>query len=100
MSGRMIFHPAEPYAALTDVEVERVSIGRFVDGPISNRQDGDTTVISVIEEVATVEVRLKLVEEVRITRLTTISRMVDTVTLRRQEVVIDRDPALEEDSGV
>ncbi|CAO3403382.1 DUF2382 domain-containing protein [Azospirillum palustre] len=100
MSGRMIFHPAEPYAALTDVEVERVPIGRFVDGPIPNRQDGDTTVISVIEEVATVEVRLKLVEEVRITRRTTISRMTDTVTLRRQEVVIDRDPALEEDSGV
>lgn len=86
--------------SMETLEVERVPIGRFVDGPIPDRQDGDTTVISVIEEVATVEVRLKLVEEVRITRRTTIGRMTDTVTLRRQEVVIDRDPALEEDSEV
>lgn len=86
--------------SMETLEVERVPIGRFVDGPIPDRQDGDTTVISVIEEVATVEVRLKLVEEVRITRRTTVGRMADTVTLRRQEVVIDRDPALEEDSEV
>lgn len=83
--------------SMETLEVERVPIGRFVDGPIPDRQDGDTTVISVIEEVATVEIRLKLVEEVRITRRTTIGRMADTVTLRRQEVVIDREPALEAD---
>lgn len=78
------------------LEVERVPIGRFVDGPISDRQDGDTTVISVIEEVAVVEVRLKLVEEVRITRRTESRKMTDHVTLRRQDVVIDRDPAPED----
>lgn len=78
------------------LEVERVPIGRFVDGPIPDRQDGDTTVISVIEEVAVVEVRLKLVEEVRITRRTESRKMTDHVTLRRQDVVIDRDPAPED----
>ncbi|WP_377805771.1 YsnF/AvaK domain-containing protein [Azospirillum sp. A29] len=75
------------------LKVERVPIGRFVDGPIPDRQDGDTTVISVIEEVAVVEVRLKLVEEVRITRRTESRRMTEHVTLRRQDVVIDQDPA-------
>ncbi|MCM8735473.1 YsnF/AvaK domain-containing protein [Azospirillum sp. A1-3] len=85
--------PVETDLSVETLEVERVPIGRFVDGPIPNRQDGDTTVISVIEEVAIVEVRLKLVEEVRITRRTESRRMTEHVTLRRQDVVIDQDPA-------
>lgn len=84
--------PIEADLSVETLEVERVPVGRFVDGPIPDRQDGDTTVISVIEEVATVAVRLKLVEEVRITRRTTSRKMTDHVTVRRQEVVVDQDP--------
>ncbi|SMF89303.1 protein of unknown function [Azospirillum oryzae] len=84
--------PVEADLSVEKLEVERVAVGRFVDGPIPDRQDGDTTVISVIEEVATVEVRLRLVEEVRITRRTTSRKMIDHVTVRRQEVVVDQDP--------
>lgn len=84
--------PVEADLSMETLEVERVAVGRFVDGPIPDRQDGDTTVISVIEEVATVEVRLRLVEEVRITRRTTSRKMIDHVTVRRQEVVVDQDP--------
>ncbi|PWC59046.1 hypothetical protein TSH7_17630 [Azospirillum sp. TSH7] len=84
--------PVETDLSVETLEVERVAVGRFVDGPIPDRQDGDTTVISVIEEVAVVEVRLKLVEEVRITRRTTSRKMIDHVTVRRQEVVVDQDP--------
>ncbi|WP_434625358.1 DUF2382 domain-containing protein [Azospirillum sp. B2RO_4] len=87
--------PVETDLSVETLEVERVPIGRFVDGPIADRQDGDTTVISVIEEVAVVEVRLKLVEEVRITRRTTSRKMTDHVTVRRQEVIIDQDPSLD-----
>ncbi|PWC53356.1 DUF2382 domain-containing protein [Azospirillum sp. TSA6c] len=85
--------PVEVDLSVETLEVERVPIGRFVEGPIPDRQDGDTTVISVIEEVATLEVRLKLVEEVRITRRTTSRTMTDHVTVRRQEVVIEQDPS-------
>ncbi|WP_042696569.1 YsnF/AvaK domain-containing protein [Azospirillum sp. B506] len=81
--------------SMETLEVERVPIGRFVDAPIPRRQDGDTTVISVIEEVATVEVRLKLVGEVRITRRTASGKRPDHVTLRRQEVVIEQRPSLD-----
>jgi len=87
--------PVEADLSVETLEVERIPIGRFVDGPIPDRQDGDTTVISVIEEVAVVEVRLKLVEEVRITRRTTSRKMTDHVTVRRQEVVIDQDPSVD-----
>ncbi|QCG94381.1 DUF2382 domain-containing protein [Azospirillum sp. TSA2s] len=87
--------PVEADLSVETLEVERVPIGRFVDGPIPDRQDGDTTVISVIEEVAVVEVRLKLVEEVRITRRTASRKMTDHVMVRRQEVVIDQESSLD-----
>ena len=95
VQARTLIHeheqPVEADLSVETLEVERVPVGRFVDGPIPDRQDGDTTVISVIEEVATVAVRLKLVEEVRITRRTTSRKMTDHVTVRRQEVVVDQD---------
>lgn len=86
--------PVEAELTAETLEVERVPVGRFVDHPIPDRQDGDTTIISVIEEVATIEVRLKLVEEVRITRRTTSRKMADRITVRRQEVIVERDPTL------
>jgi stress response protein YsnF len=85
--------PVEANLLVETLEVERLPIGRFVDGPIPDRQEGDTTIISVVEEVATIEVRLKLVEEVRITRRTTSRTLTDTVTVRRQRVMVDQDPA-------
>ena len=43
-----------------EVEVERVLLDRWVDAPIPVRQDGDTTVITLVEEVVVVEKRLRL----------------------------------------
>lgn len=82
--------PIEAELSMQAFDVERIPFDRFVDGPIPDRQEGDTTIISVIEEVATLEVRLKLVEEVRITRRTTTHRVNDTIKLRSQEVVVER----------
>lgn len=84
--------PVETDLSVETLEVERVPVGRFVDHPIPDRQEGDTTILSVIEEVATVEVRLKLVEEVRITRHTTRRKMTDRITLRGQEVIVEQRP--------
>lgn len=72
------------------LDVQRVPMDRFVDHPIPDRQEGDTTIISVIEEVAVLTVRLKLVEEVRITRHTSTRKATERVTLRRQDVIVER----------
>jgi hypothetical protein len=51
-----------------DVSVERVPVNRIITGPAQTRQEGDTTIIPVVEEVITIQKRLLLREEVRITR--------------------------------
>lgn len=94
VQARTIIHereqPIDIQLSSSTITVERVPVDRFIDGPIPDRQDGDTTIISVIEEVAVVEMRLRLVEEVRITRRTEGQRLRDTVTVRRQDVTIER----------
>jgi stress response protein YsnF len=83
----------EPLAVET-VEVERVPLGRWVEAPPGVRQEGETTVIPVLEEVVVVEKRLRLVEEVRVTRRRRTERAAERVALRREEVVVERlDPA-------
>jgi hypothetical protein len=51
-----------------DVQVERVPVNRMLDGPVDSRQEGDVTILPVVEEVFTVQRRLLLKEEIRITR--------------------------------
>ena len=75
-----------------EVVVERVPIGRFVETAPAPRQEGDTTVYPVLEEVLVVERRLRLKEEVRITKRTSETRDRQTVTLRSEDVKIDRIP--------
>lgn len=72
------------------VEVERVAIGRPVDAAPPVREEGDTTVISIVEEVVVIERRLVLKEEIRLRRVRTAEQHRETVTLRQQEVVIER----------
>ena len=66
------------------VEIERVPIGRTIQvvPPIS--QEGDTTIIPVVEEIVVVERRLVLKEEVRIRRVRTKEQHQETVVLREQ----------------
>ncbi len=75
-----------------EIELERVPVGRFVDEVPPVRQEGDVTVIPVVEEV--VVVRLRLVEEVRVSRRKTVRTHQEDVTLRRLDVEIEsEDPA-------
>jgi uncharacterized protein (TIGR02271 family) len=73
-----------------EVVVERVTVERFVDGPVADRQEGDTLVLPVLEEVLVVEKRLMVREEVRITRKVREVHQSREVTLRREEVEIER----------
>src|SRR5215218_8109655 len=75
------------------IEVERVPVGRWLEAPAEVRREGDTTVYPVVEEVLVVEKRLRLVEEVRVTRRQGTRRVQERVGLRREEVVVERDAA-------
>ena len=75
-----------------EVVVERVPVGRFVESAPAPRQEGDTTIYPVLEEVLVVERRLRLKEEVRISKRVTQTRDRQTVTLRSEDVKIDRIP--------
>ena len=71
-------------------EVETVTIGRQVPEMPSVRQEGETIIIPIVEEVLHVERRLFLKEEVRITRRRTSRHFRDRVPLRYQEAVVTR----------
>ncbi len=72
------------------VDVERVTIGRMVDEPAQARQEGDTWIIPLMEEVLEVKKRFLLKEEVRITRRSETLNSPQAVTLRSEDVVIER----------
>jgi uncharacterized protein (TIGR02271 family) len=74
-----------------EVQIERVPIGRMVDHAPETRSEGETLIIPVLEEVLVVEKRLLLKEEVRVTRRHIEERGGQTVTLRAEEVVVERD---------
>lgn len=80
-------------------EVERVAIGRPVDEAVAVRHEGDTMVVSVVEErlVTVVRKQLVLVEELRLTRRSVVRHEPQDVVLRREEVIVERfDPASDE----
>ena len=80
------------------VEVERVPLGRWVEAPVPVRQEGDTTVVTLHEEVVVVETRLRAVEEVRLVRRRATHSARERVTLRREEAVVERlDAAADDD---
>jgi uncharacterized protein (TIGR02271 family) len=81
-----------------DVLVEHVHVGEFVDAMPSVREEGGTTILPIVEEVAVIVKRLFLREEVRITRTRTTSQHVETVTLREQHAQVTRTP-LPADAG-
>lgn len=75
-----------------EVGVELVEVNRIVEGPVEVRQEGDTLIVPVMEEVLVVEKRLLLREELRLTRRRTEVHERQSVTLRAEEVSVERVP--------
>lgn len=71
-----------------EVQVERVPIGQFVAEAPAVREEGDSVIIPVVEEVLVVERRLLLKEEIRVHRIKTVERHHENVSVRRQEGVV------------
>jgi len=79
--------------ASESIDISRTPIGQHVDALPPVREEGDTIVIPVVEEVVVVERRLILKEEVRVRRKRTTTRHQESVVLRHQEAVVTRLPA-------
>ncbi len=81
------------------VEVTRVPIGRIVEAVPDVREEGDTTILPVVEEVLVVERRLVLKEEVHLRRVRTTRVHAEAVTLREQTVSVTRTNLSSRSSG-
>lgn len=71
------------------IDIQRVPVGAIVDSAPAARQEEDVLIVPVVEEVAVVEKRLRVREElrIRVVRERRIHR--ETVELRRHEVDIE-----------
>jgi len=76
-----------------DVTVTRIPVNRTIDTRPEIRQEGDTMIVPLVEEVLVVEKRLILREELHIqTRVVQRTENIP-VTLRSEEAVVTRDAA-------
>lgn len=74
-----------------EVDVERVPVNQEVDEVPPVREDGDVTIIPVVEEVLVVTKKLVVTEEIRIRRRKTMEEHSEPVMLRSQRVVVERE---------
>ncbi len=72
------------------VEVERIAVNRVVETVPPIREEGNTTIIPVVEEVLVIERRLVLKEEVHVRRVTVRESHVEAVVTRSQDVAVTR----------
>lgn len=76
-----------------DIQIERVPVNRWLTEPASVRYEGDIMIIPVMEEVPVVEKRLRLKEELRVTKRQITTQRTEPVRLRTEEVQVERIPA-------
>jgi uncharacterized protein (TIGR02271 family) len=72
-------------------DVERVAINQYVDTAPAVRHEEGTMIIPVLREEVVIQKRLVLVEEIRITKKLVQTTTQEEVTLRKEEVVVDRE---------
>ncbi len=97
-SGRVLVHKtvterdevAEVLLRQQDLIVERVPVGRAVSEAPQTRQDGDTLIVPILEEVMVVEKRLFLKEELHIRKHSTERTEQHKVRLRTEHVEIEQ----------
>lgn len=72
------------------VEVRHVPIGRWIEAPISMRQEGDTIILPIMEEVLVMEKRLRLVEEVHVVKHRRTVRHREAVPLKHETAEVEQ----------
>jgi len=75
-----------------EVNIDRVQVNKMVEFVPAVRYEGDTMIIPVVKEVAVVEKRLMLVEELHITIYKREIPISQEVTLRKEEINVRNIP--------
>jgi uncharacterized protein (TIGR02271 family) len=75
-----------------DLHVERVPVDRSVTTAPDPRQEGDTLIVSIVEERLVVEKRLFVIEELRITRTVKTQRVSIPETVRTMRATVEHAP--------
>jgi uncharacterized protein (TIGR02271 family) len=78
--------------------IERVPVDRVVDSAPDIRQEGDTLIVPVVEEIMVIEKRLLLKEEIHIRRQEVVQHVRQPVRLRSEEVSLERQPVRNPDN--
>jgi stress response protein YsnF len=75
-----------------EVEVSHVPVDRIVplDAAPATRYEGETLVVPILEEVLVVERRVRIKEELRITRTRREEQHAETVMLKAEQVSVER----------
>lgn len=77
-----------------EIHVERVAINQLIDSPPpALRYEGETMIIPVLKEVAVVEKRLMLVEELHIVKRQNQMQETQQVKLRKEDIKVERTNA-------
>ena len=80
-----------------EVDVERVPLNQTLPAgalPPATRYEGDILIIPVVREVAVVETRLLLVEELRVAKRQVTTQHTEPVHLRREEITVEHSTTL------
>jgi uncharacterized protein (TIGR02271 family) len=89
----MVPHQANVDVGTDRVHVERVPVNEEVDAPPQVRQEGDTLVVPVIEEVLVVTKRYRIIEEVRVTKYRDVRTETFDEELKREVVTVTEEDA-------
>lgn len=73
-----------------EIFVERVPMDQLVDDVPAARQEGDTMIYPVLKEEFVIQKRLRLVEEIRVSKRQVQTTETQTVMLRREEITVER----------
>jgi stress response protein YsnF len=87
----LVPHDAAVEVGNDRIEVERVAVDQEVDTPPEIRQEGDTLVVPVVEEVLVVGKRYRIIEEVHVTKHRDITTETFHEELRREVVTVTEE---------
>ena len=80
----------DPPLLREQVTVERKAINQMLDAPVQVRQEGDTLIIPVMEEVLVVQRRFLLKEEIHIRKVQSHVHEPQSFTVRSEEVKLEQ----------
>ncbi|GGD31373.1 YsnF/AvaK domain-containing protein [Aureimonas glaciei] len=83
-----------------NVEISRVTLNREVAEAPAIRQEGDVTIISLVEEIIVVTKKLVVTEEIHVRRIRSTEHVETSINLRKQTAVVERTDAEDDSSSI